>query len=244
MTEPRLFVFTGAGLSAESGLATFRSAGGLWQRYDMDRVANALTWKRHREEVFEFFALARDAVAQAQPNEAHCQLARWQQQWGPERVHLFTQNVDDLLERAGATTVTHLHGNLVELQCTACAHHWGVDRAQYVSSTRCPACNSLKGVKPAVVLFYEAAPRYQDLARAVKRMRRQDVVLVVGTSLEVLPAERLMPAHRKGDERVVLVDPVPSQEEWFGHICAQNAAQALPELYPQVQAWLQEPQSP
>lgn len=236
---PRLLVLSGAGLSADSGLATFRTPGGLWERFDVNRVANALTWKEHRSEVFAFFEAVRSAISEAQPNEAHRRLAAWQQKWGPHRVRLLTQNVDDLLERAGALEVTHLHGRHNTLLCTACAHEWETELKDYTSTTRCPRCNSLKGVKPGVVFFNERAPRYQVLNSLVKRLRPQDLLLAVGTAFEVLGPERFVPLRRKADARTALVDPSPSASEWFGQVLAQPAKSGLAALEAWVESGLQ-----
>ncbi len=230
MQRPVLYVFSGAGLSAESGLATFRTAGGLWQQYDLSRVCNALTWKQHRSEVFDFYRRCREAVTAAQPSAAHLRLARWQQHFGASRVRLLTQNVDDLLERAGSLAVTHLHGNLQQLQCTACGHRWPVSLEDYHEETRCAKCASLKGVKPAVVFFNESAPEYVHLKRLVRDIRDEDLLLVIGTAFEVVSVERLIAPFRKGHRHNLQVNPEPTHSDWFGEVRAQSASQALQEL--------------
>lgn len=237
-TLPRLLVLSGAGLSAASGLATFRTTGGLWDRFDVNKVVNALTWKQHRDEVFAFFKEVRAHVAAVRPTEAHYCLARWQKKWGPHRVRLLTQNVDDLLERAGAQEVTHLHGRYDTLLCTACGKEWQVLSADYHEHTRCPKCNSLKGVKPGVVFFNERAPQYQVLNGLVKRIRPQDLLLAVGTSFEVLSPERFVPSHRRADAKTALVDPNPVTSEWFGRVVAQPADTGLAGLEPWVESGL------
>jgi len=237
MRLPSLYVFSGAGLSAESGLATFRGNGGLWQQSDMSQVLTYSDWKAQRPRVFEFFGALLAQVAQARPNPAHRQLAAWQARWGPERVRLFTQNVDDLLERAGASAVTHLHGDLATLLCTACATQWAPG-AGYGETARCPKCNSLRGVKPGVVFFGEPAPRYREMDRALEGLTAGDILLVVGTSFEVLPVERLVPLPCKGAERAVLVDLAPKQADWFGTVHAGPAGQTLPELDEPLTRWM------
>ncbi|MGF6303268.1 MULTISPECIES: SIR2 family NAD-dependent protein deacylase [Paraburkholderia] len=101
-TGPRLFVFSGAGLSAESGIPTFRTGDGIWTQESIDEVCNFLTWRRNREAVFRFYNQRISEKRDAHPNDAHRILAAWQSPWGAERVRLITQNIDDLLERAGA----------------------------------------------------------------------------------------------------------------------------------------------
>ncbi len=229
-----LFVFSGAGLSAESGVPTFRTAGGLWTRHNLDRVCNMLTWKENREAVFEFYTGRRQEAAAVQPNDAHVRLAAWQARWGTERVRLLTQNVDDLLERAGAQEVVHLHGDLAHLLCTACGHRWLVDDEAYQAHTRCARCDSLKGVKPGVVFFHETAPQYIHLGRMTRSIRSQDILLVVGSALEVVGVEQLMPRHRWGDSHNWQVNPEPVDTEYFGRVLAQTASVGLRELEPEL----------
>lgn len=104
---PRLYVFSGAGLSAESGLSTFRTGNGIWTQENLDEVCNFLNWRKNREAVFRFYNERIAEKRDARPNKAHVMLAAWQHTWGKERVRLITQNVDDMLERAGALHVTH-----------------------------------------------------------------------------------------------------------------------------------------
>jgi NAD-dependent SIR2 family protein deacetylase len=108
---PRLFVFSGAGLSAESGVPTFRSTDGIWSKFDLDEVCNFNLWRKHRSAVFRFYEDRRKEIEAAQPNGAHRLLALWQHTWGADRVRLITQNVDNLLERAAARDVVHLQIN-------------------------------------------------------------------------------------------------------------------------------------
>src|SRR5690625_2670096 len=109
--QPRIFIFTGSGISAESGLSTFRGNDGLWNNHSIDDVCNEYTWRENYALVHDFYNDLRQSLADTKPNEAHISIARIQQQFG-DRVSIVTQNVDDLLERAGATNVLHLHGHL------------------------------------------------------------------------------------------------------------------------------------
>lgn len=234
--KPKLYVISGAGLSAESGIPTFRDAGGLWSQYSVDRVCNALTWKRHREEVFEFYSKIREAYSAAQPNAAHRQLAAWQKKWGPERVVLLTQNVDGLLEAAGAAHVVHLHGKLTELHCTACGTRW---ESEIHVEARCPKCTSLKGVKPGIVMFMEAAPEYARLHKMHKHLRATDVVVFVGSAFEVISPAVAVPARLAGAERIVNVNPVRSSDTAIGTHIEARASEGLAGLDPQLSAWME-----
>ena len=196
--NPLLVVFTGAGLSAESGIPTFRmGADALWEGHRIEEVCDFTTWKRNRNAVHAFYNKRRLAAAVAEPNAAHYALARWQSQWGADRVVLMTQNVDGLLERAGASDVCHLHGRLDWMLCTACSHKWHVGPVEWNCHTdRCPHCNSVRGVKPDVVFFGEMAPEYDKLHSLVRSLRSVDSALVMGTSCQVVPFDVLLSKSR------------------------------------------------
>lgn len=232
---PNLYVISGAGLSAESGIPTFRDSDGIWSRFDVNEVCNGLTWKQHREKVFEFYHLMRQTYTAAQPNEAHRLLAKWQSQWGPQRVRLLTQNVDLLLEAAGAQEVTHLHGRLDQLHCTACDTRWA---AEINVHARCPKCQSLKGVKPGVVLFHEMAPEYLTLRRMHKQFRAQDVMVFVGTAMEVLSADYLVPSKFHGAPRIVNVNPQRLGSAAIGMHIEAPAGDGLAQLHEQLCQWM------
>lgn len=140
----RLVVISGASLSAESGLATFRDDGGIWTQFNLDEVCNYRVWRSNRSKVFEFYARRKEEVLAAQPNAAHRCLAAWQQQWGSDRVLLMTQNVDDLLERAGAADVLHLHGELTTLLCDTCFRKFHIGQAPIDPQVACRVVGTQK----------------------------------------------------------------------------------------------------
>lgn len=185
---PRVIVFSGAGLSAESGIPTFRSSDGLWAKHSIHKVCNALTWRANFELVHDFYNQRRIELSQVEPNLAHRMIAAWQQRY---ETILLTQNVDDLLEQAGCSNVIHLHGFLSEMRCIACGHVWNIGHRAWGSDERCPnqqrKCNSCKGVRPNVVFFNEHAPRYNDLYHVTASLRDDDIVVVSGTSEQVIP---------------------------------------------------------
>ncbi|WP_336487969.1 NAD-dependent deacylase [Methylobacterium nigriterrae] len=180
-----VFVLTGAGVSAESGLGTFRDAGGLWRRFDPMRLATPEAFARDPAEVLAFYDLRRRGVVAAQPNAAHRALAEAQARLAARggRLFLCTQNVDDLHERAGAEAV-HMHGELLKTRCQACggihAQHGdlGVDEP-------CPACGRAGGLRPDVVWFGEM-PKHLD--RIDEALRGSDLFVAIGTSGSVYPA--------------------------------------------------------
>ncbi|MFM0140814.1 SIR2 family NAD-dependent protein deacylase [Caballeronia grimmiae] len=237
---PKLFVFSGAGLSAESGLSTFRTGNGIWSRNSIDEVCNIRTWRRNREAVFRFYNELIREKYDAQPNAAHQLLAAWQHRWGADRVELLTQNVDDLLEKAGATSVIHLHGDLNSLLCTACDLPFPKEGLYFDPTAACPLCGNYEGVKPGVVFFGEAAPAYNNLHRLGVEMRPCDLFLAVGSAFEVVSPESMLPWNRQNAHpRNLLVDPSPSRREMFGIVEATPATIGLQRLEERVAALMQ-----
>jgi len=225
---PQLIVFSGAGLSAESGLATFRGKHGLWEGIPLDVVCNFATWKKNFDAVHEFYDARRKAVAAAKPNEGHRTIAGWQKRW-PGRVRLITQNIDRLLEDSGCRSVIHLHGDARLMHCVECDLEWEIEEATYDQSG-CPVCHRKKTVKPGVVFFGQPAPEYDVLYRIARELQRGDTAVVVGTSGAVLPADRLFghsPAHS------ILVNLEPGREMDESAFSARHygmATQVLPTL--------------
>lgn len=187
----RLIVFSGAGLSAESGLATFRAEDGLWANYSIEQVCNFLTWKANYEAVHKFYNMRRAKVGAAEPNSAHRWIATWQQRYD---VTILTQNIDDLLERAGCADVIHLHGRVQEMLCTACGYVWNIGYRAWGGEDRCMnfRCNSREGVKPNVVSFNEGAPQYRHFRSSFAALQTEDVVLVTGTSGNVIQVDQYL----------------------------------------------------
>jgi NAD-dependent deacetylase len=225
---PRLIVFSGAGLSAESGLPTFRGDNGLWEGVPITKVCHIATWRENFDAVHEFYDARRVAEAGAEPNAAHRAIAEWQHAW-PGRVHVLTQNIDRLLERAGCAGVVHLHGDIRKMHCLACDSEWEIGSRPF-DRKPCPDCGTRQEVKPAVVFFGENAPRYPDLYDLVQDLRPQDTVVVVGTSGAVLPADRLFgdsPAH----SILVNLEPGDNMNEALFTECLYGpATEHLPEL--------------
>jgi NAD-dependent deacetylase len=206
----RLIVFSGAGLSAESGLPTFRGADGLWEGIPIRTVCHIETWEENFDAVHDFYDARREAGAKAKPNAGHRAIAEWQKTW-PGRVHILTQNIDRLLEGAGCTDVIHLHGDIRILRCMECGHEWELEGDRY-DRKDCAACSSQRSVKPDVVFFGENAPRYHDLHRIVADLRSSDTAVVVGTSGTVLPADRLF-AHSEAHSILVNLEPANQMDE-------------------------------
>ena len=230
-SQGRVVVFTGAGLSAESGIPTFRvGTDALWEGHRIEEVCDFNTWKNNRELVHRFYDARRVTAAAASPNAAHYALARWQIRWGAE---LLTQNVDDLLERAGASEVVHLHGSLRRMRCTACGHTWELEGLTWDPTTgRCPVqrCASLRGVKPDVVFFHEGAPEYANMYRTIRQLRPEDTVIVMGTSCAVIPFQTMLRGSFAGARVINSLRPIEELGEGvltFNHVLGMPATEAV-----------------
>jgi NAD-dependent deacetylase len=198
--KPKLVILSGAGLSADSGIATFRGATGLWEGHSVDQVANGMTWKRNWDLVRRFYNDRRVTLSSVKPNLMHRAIAAWEAQYNTVNL---TQNVDDLLERAGCNAVIHLHGFLTEMCCEACGHVWTIGYATVNETDRCPGrngkCGSVKGTRPNIVFFNEPAPNYAVMYKTFRSLAPQDCVVVIGTSGLVINVNSLVfdsPAHK------------------------------------------------
>lgn len=206
-----VLVLTGAGVSAESGIATFREAlTGLWARFDPAQLATAAAFVEDPVRVWSWYEWRRAQVLAAQPNPAHRALADWGSRHG--RLRLVTQNVDDLHERAGSGDVIHLHGSLHAPRCFECARPLAAPALpeaedQLVAPPRCAYCGGL--ARPGVVWFGESLPE-AALANAWALAERCDLCLVVGTSGLVQPAASLPEVARQQGATVVRIDPQPA----------------------------------
>ncbi len=197
----RVVVISGAGISAESGLKTFRGADGLWRGYRPEEVACPEAWRRNPGLVLDFYNERRKAVREAQPNAAHRALVELVRGYD---VRIVTLNVDDLLERAGSSSVLHLHGEIRKARSTrdpTIVTHLG-DRDIQMGDT----CTLGSQLRPHIVWFGESVPAMEAAAELV---READFLIVVGTSLVVYPAASLVFEARKGDRRIVVNPEIP-----------------------------------
>ncbi len=201
----RLVCFSGAGLSAESAIPTFRDAdcGGLWAKFDPMELASSEGFARDPKLVVDWYAHRRRAIGQAQPNAAHTALAQH-----AEVTHV-TQNIDDLLHRAGARNVIQLHGSIAADRChRPCGHEEPVDLLDPPPLRDCPRCGDR--LRPAVVWFGETLPT-EAWAQAEQACAACDVLLVVGTSAAVYPAAGLIGLAKSAGARIVIVNTQPSE---------------------------------
>lgn len=213
-------VLTGAGISAESGLQTFRDSGGLWEGYRVEDVCTPEAFARSPQTVIDFYNARRRAAAAAEPDAAHFALADLERAYD---VQIITQNVDDLHERAGSGKVLHLHGELNKLRSTVDENEilpWQGDQTLADRDSRG------RPLRPHIVWFGEAVPLIEE---AVRLVEAADTVIVVGTSLKVYPAASLLHYARFGVP-VYLIDPKPNADVSGVEILAQTAVRGVPAL--------------
>ncbi|MBQ6953857.1 MAG: NAD-dependent protein deacylase [Bacteroidales bacterium] len=205
--KKHLVILTGAGVSAESGFATFRDTGGLWEQYDVNDVASIEGWYRNRKLVLEFYNQRRAQLKEAKPNAAHAAMAELEKDF---RVDVITQNVDNLHERAGSTRVLHLHGELTKVRPENGIYDRTESEAEVIDVGYRPvilgdlAPNGSQ-LRPHIVFFGEAVP---NIGKAIDLVEQADILLIVGSSLQVYPAAGLY-RYARNDCPIYVIDPKP-----------------------------------
>ena len=200
MAKQRLVVFSGAGVSAESGLRTFRDSDGLWESYRIEEVATPEAWEKDPEKVLRFYDQRREQVLAAEPNAAHRAIAALEKHF---EVNVITQNIDDLHERAGSSQVLHLHGEIRLARSTVDPSFvTTVNGPSLRLGDRCPLGSQLR---PHIVWFGEEVPLFSTAAELMHSAER---CIVVGTSLQVYPAAGLVHALPIACP-IILIDPAP-----------------------------------
>jgi NAD-dependent deacetylase len=227
-TRQHVVVLSGAGISAESGLGTFRGAGGLWEGYKISDVATPEGWERDFRRVLQFYNERRKRVGLAQPNEAHHALAALEEVF---RVTIITQNIDDLHQRAGSTNVIHLHGEIVKAR--SCNDPSLVSSIGFEDIKPGQLASDGAQLRPFVVWFGEQVPL---MSEAEQSAVTADFFIVVGTSLEVYPAASLVEKVPL-DANKFLIDPNPVfvADESF-HVVTACATEGVPRVCGQIRA--------
>lgn len=200
--KPKLVISTGAGMSAESGIATFRDAGGLWENYPVMDVASADGFRRNPQLVHDFYNKRRAELVKAQPNAGHRGLAELEKDYD---VTVITQNVDDLHERAGSSKVLHLHGELMKVRAIDDESKVYTLHPGKLETTPETVIDGHR-VRPHIVFFQEAVPNFEPATEIVSEA---DVFVIIGTSLAVYPAAALLNYVRPGTP-VYYIDPKPA----------------------------------
>ena len=193
-----LVILTGAGMSSESGIRTFRESGGLWEEYDVTEVASPMGWFNNRDLVLRFYNDRRTQLANCEPNEGHFGVARLEKHFN---VHVITQNIDNLHERAGSTKILHLHGELTKARSTADPSL--VYDIGYKDIKPGDVCEKGSQLRPHIVWFGEAVP---EMDEAVRITSAADIFVVIGSSLNVYPAAGLID-YAPAKASLWLIDP-------------------------------------
>jgi NAD-dependent deacetylase len=224
----RVFVLTGAGISAESGLPTFRAADGLWEGHRIEDVCTPEAWENNSELVWQFYSARREAAEKAQPNPGHLALAKLESELG-DRFFLCTQNVDNLHEKAGSLRLVHMHGDLFTSRCSEeCGRLPHPDHALYPTLDSIARCRCGALLRPHIVWFGEIP---LEMERISAEIRRATLMLVVGTSGSVYPAANFVHWAKQGGARTVYAGPeAPLNSSAFTHVVTGKAGEMLPGL--------------
>ena len=214
-----LVVFTGAGISAESGLGTFRDSGGLWENYKIEEVATLEAFVKNPELVLDFYNLRRRQMIKSKPNYAHYSLNLLEKKFN---LSIITQNVDDLHERSGSKNVLHLHGQLNQSMSTNDGRVFDIEGSELNIGDCCPLGSQLR---PNVVWFGEMVPNIQI---ATEIVAKADIFIIIGTSLNVYPAASLL-NYVSESGRVILIDKDPVMVDGI-EILAESATIGVPKI--------------
>ena len=231
MAEIRnIVILTGAGISAESGIDTFRDAGGLWEQHRVEDVATPEGFARDPALVLGFYDMRRAALGKVVPNAAHEALARFEAEWKRGELLIVTQNVDDLHERAGARRVLHMHGELKSALCTACEMRSPWD-APMSDHPPCPVCQA-RSLRPDVVWFGEMPYQMDRIYRA---LREADLFVSIGTSGAVYPAAGFVRDARELGARTLELNLERSEgSHWFHESRQGRAGELVPEWVEEI----------
>jgi len=226
----RLFILTGAGVSAESGIPTFRGVNGLWRNYRIEEVASPHGWRRDPRLVWEFYSMRRRVAASAKPNPSHFALAGLEKHLD-DRLFLCTQNVDNLHEQAGSRHVIHMHGELFKSRCDSCTRPPFEDTNFYEPPRELPGCECGGGIRPHICWFGEVP---FELDRIFRALDECTVFMAIGTSGVVEPAASFV-AHVRGRARTIYVGPEePANRLAFSEYHFGMAGEVLEQLFQNV----------
>lgn len=225
----KIVVLSGAGISAESGIKTFRDADGLWNNYRIEEVASPAAWARHPQLVLDFYNMRRKQLYEVEPNAAHFGLAKMEEDFD---VEIVTQNVDDLHERAGSTNVLHLHGEIKKVRSTLDPDIvFTLDGWELKLGDLCPKGSQLR---PHIVWFGEEV---SNIMVAGTIVRNADILVVIGTSLQVYPAAGLF-HHAHQDIPKFLIDPNAEPDPYVRNLSVirEKATVGVPQLLEQLRS--------
>lgn len=221
----KLVILTGAGMSAESGISTFRDAGGLWEKYPIEEVATPQAWAKNPSLVLDFYNLRRRQLLEVEPNAGHFGLVELEKHFD---VHIVTQNVDNLHERAGSSKILHLHGELMKVRSTSASSEVFELSPENIDIHLGSLCPKACQLRPHIVWFGEAVPEIENAAKIVAQA---DVLVIIGTSMQVYPAASLIHYAKRGTP-IYVIDPNADelQISQSVHIIKKKASEGVKEL--------------
>lgn len=229
----KIVILSGAGLSAQSGIATFRDNDGLWDNYDINKICSAGCLDWNYEETIHFYNLRRQDIQDKYPNYAHEKISQLKKEF-PDKIEIITQNVDNLLERAGCQDILHLHGFLPEIRCMQCDSVQNITYdIQDDSNGTCIHCNGK--MRPNIVFFGEEAPRYNEM---YKTLEKCGLLVIIGTSGNVLDVNLLS----QYADLTILNNLGPSDviiEEVFDQIYYENATTAIDKIENDIRNYIE-----
>jgi len=228
----KIVIFSGAGISAESGISTFRDSGGLWDNYKIEEICSAGCLDWNYDETINFYDKRREDIKDKKPNKAHYEIAKLKKKY-PKDIAIITQNVDNMFERAGCDELLHLHGFLREIRCEACGF---LDDIGYAKLREvydaCPKCSH--PLRPNIVFFGEAAPKYADMYRELDDC---EMLVVIGTSGNVINTDMFI---RGGIRYSILNNLEPSSaidDTLYTKVLYKKATEAIDEIVTDVEAF-------
>lgn len=231
----KVMILSGAGLSAESGIRTFRDFGGYWDEYDIMEVCSVEGYMTNRQRVLDFYDMRRTDLDGRIPNDAHEMICRIKDKYN-DNITVMTQNVDDLLEKCGCSDVIHLHGKLTELKCESCSHTFEIGYKSIKEFKECPNCYKNNVLRHNVVMFGELAPEYNKL---YKELYETELVVIIGTSGTVLPIERIAMSV-KYSVLNNLEELTTVREAYFNKVIYSKASIAAPQIENIIDAYFED----
>ena len=215
-----IVVFTGAGISAESGLGTFRDSNGLWDNYKIEEVATPQAFENNPALVLDFYNIRRRQLLKASPNIAHKAINKLEEKYN---LNVITQNIDDLHERSGTKNVLHLHGKLTESKSIFNNEIYEINGSELnIGDT----CQNGKQLRPNVVWFGEDVP---NMEIAIEMVKNADIFIVIGTSLNVYPARSLL-NFTKNSARTIVIDPKLINTDKYVELISEKATTGVPRI--------------
>ncbi len=229
----KIVILSGAGLSAQSGISTFRDSDGLWEKHDIKDICSSGCLEWNYDETINFYNLRRQDIKDKQPNHAHEKISKLKKEF-PEQIEIITQNVDNLLERAGCSDILHLHGFLPEIRCIKCEEIKNISYdVQDDSNANCIKCSGK--MRPNIVFFGEDAPRYNEMHKILDEC---GLLIVIGTSGNVLDVSFLT----QYADFSILNNLEPSDaiiEEVFDQVYYENATTAIDKIEKDIRSYIE-----